>query len=145
MKISEHEKQIRKEEFTHGFDEAQIQFRFQHDEMIQHTLADIFDRQQEWHDEQYIEAFALGCTTGIQDECEYQVSAQASQPSITTQTDPITTSSISIQTHSHITPPSSSATISTQTESKSLIPTTTLPKSLSVSILEPPKPATSSF
>ena len=43
MKISEHEKQIHKEEFTHGFDEAHIQFKSQHDKMIQHTLADIFD------------------------------------------------------------------------------------------------------
>ena len=71
MKILEHEKQIHKEEFTRGFDEAQIQFKSQHDETIQHTLADILDCQQEWHNEQYVEAFALGCTTGIQDECEY--------------------------------------------------------------------------
>ena len=71
MKISEHEKQIRKEEFTCGFDEAQVQFKSQHDETIQHTLADIFDHQQEWRDEQYVEAFTLGHTTGIQDECEY--------------------------------------------------------------------------
>jgi hypothetical protein len=68
-KFAEHEKQICKEEYSRGFDEARIQLNTQHEETIQQALADIFERQQEWRDEQYIEAFTLGRTTGIQDEC----------------------------------------------------------------------------
>jgi hypothetical protein len=149
-KFAEHEKQIRTEEFTRGFDEARIQFKAQlelitedlntqHEEKVQHALADIFERQQEWRDEEYVQAFALGRTTGIQDEHEYQESARASQSSVATQTDPITTSSTSVQTNSPITPLSFSASISTQTE-----PTISesTPILIPISISEPPIPAT---
>ena len=55
-KFAEHEKQIRTEEFTRGFDEAQIQFKSQldsitenlntqHEETIQQALANIVERQ----------------------------------------------------------------------------------------------------
>lgn len=78
-KFAEHEKQLRTEEFTQGFDKAQIQFKSQldkimnnlntqHEEKVQHDLADIFERQQEWHDEEYVQAFSLGRSMGIQDE-----------------------------------------------------------------------------
>ena len=47
IKFTEHEKQICVEEFTCGFNEAQTQFKTQHEEKIQLVLADIFERQQE--------------------------------------------------------------------------------------------------
>lgn len=104
-KFAEHEKQIHTEEFTSGFDKARIHFENQlnlisedlntQHEKIQHALSDILKCQQEWHDEEYVQAFALGRTTGIQDECE---SARASQVDVSIQVRP-TTATNSVQTH----------------------------------------------
>jgi hypothetical protein len=151
-KFAEHEKQIRTEEFTRGFDEAQIQLKTQldsmtedlntkHEEKVQHALADVFERQQEWRDDEYVQAFALGRTTGIQDEHEYQDSVCKIQIDVGIQVRP-TTASISIQSTPSIisSESSSTATISTQTEPP--IPTITLSDSAPVPIFESPIPDT---
>ena len=86
----------------------------QHEETIQHVLADISERQQEWRDKQFVEAFALGRTTRIQEECEYRDSVCKNQIDVGIQVRP-TTATASVQTNSPIIP-QSSALISTQTE-----------------------------
>ena len=136
-KFAEHEKQIRAEEFTHGFNEAQTQFKTQHEEKIQLTLVDIFEHQQEWRDEEYIQAFSLGHTTGIQDEREYLDSVHITQTDVGTQVKP-TMAAVFIQSDPPIISPSSSATISTQTEP--LLPAINPSEPLSASILEFPTP-----
>ena len=151
-KFAEHEKQIRMEEFTSGIDKAQIHFEnqlnsisedlnTQHEEKIQHVLADILECQQEWRDEEYVQAFALGCTTGIQDEHE---SARASQVDVGIQVRP-TTATNSVQTNPPIISLSSTASISTQTKppilfSKPFEPS--IPIHIPIPISEPPVSAT---
>ena len=101
-------------QFKNQLDMVTEDLNTQHEEMIQHVLADISEHQQEWRDEQYVEAFALGRTTGIQEECEYWDSVCKNQIDIGIQVRP-TTATASVQTNFPIIP-QSSASISTQTE-----------------------------
>ena len=114
------------------------------------ALNNFTDRMQESNDI----TFGEGFSAGIREEQECQESARASQASVTTQTDTVTTSFIStgvqtnhlvtstpttatasVQTNIPLIPPSSTATISTQTKHL-LISSDSLP----VPIFEPPIP-----
>ncbi|KAF8809744.1 hypothetical protein BYT27DRAFT_7283429 [Phlegmacium glaucopus] len=103
-KFAEHEKQVTEALNT------------QYKEQLQQALTDMFEREQERRDEEYVHAFELGRAAGIQDECEYRESAHKPQIDVGIQVGP-TTTAVSIQTSPCFTPTPSFATISTQTES----------------------------
>ena len=125
--------------FKEGYERCREELKVQHEETIQQTLADISEQQQEWHDEQFVEAFTLGRTTGIQNECEYRDSVQASKVNIGIQITPTTATSF-IQTIIPFIPPPSTATISTQTEPQISTVSKSIP--FPIPIPEPLIPAT---
>jgi len=113
--FAENEKAIREESFDRGYnygtDDCEAQLASLQDSLtakydMRHieTLLDLDRRCQESHE------------AGIREERERWETARAPQADVTTQTDPATTSSISVQTIPIIIPSPSSATISTQTE-----------------------------
>ena len=132
--FAENEKAIREESFDRGYDygmddcEAQLaslqdSLTAKYDMRHLETLLDLDRRCQESRE------------AGIREEQERWETARASQADVTTQTDPATTSSISVQTIPVIIPSPSSETISTQTEP--LSPIISQSSKLSASVFEP--------
>ena len=127
-------------QFKNQFDMVTEDLNTQHEETIQHVLADISECQQDWCDEQYVEAFTLGRTTGIQEECEYRDSVCKNQIDVGIQVRP-TTATASVQKNSPIIL-QSSASISTQTKPMLLL-SKNFSKSSPVPISKSPIPANS--
>ncbi|PPQ89616.1 hypothetical protein CVT25_012534 [Psilocybe cyanescens] len=81
-KFAIHEKEIRREEFKRGFETgckaATQELKATYEEDLKLAAAAIADDAQAHCDKEYINAFALGRTSGIQDEREYQQSLRTS-------------------------------------------------------------------
>jgi hypothetical protein len=119
--FAENMKEIQEEAYDCGFEygrdgcEAQLaslqeSLTAEHDKRHLETIINFSERCQEFREAGICE----------EQECKSE-SARASQPSVAIQTDPITTSSTSVQTNNPIISLSASASISTQT--KPLLPT----------------------
>jgi hypothetical protein len=154
VKFAEHAKVEREEAFDRGFEygcndcEAQLN-------SLQESLTAEYDNQHLVTVANIDKLCQESREAGIREELERSKSARASQPNVTTQTDPITTTSISVQTDHLIafTPtmttasiqtnlliiPPSSASISTQTEP--ILPSEIFSVSSPVPISKSPIPA----
>jgi len=108
----------------------------QYEDRLLEASNEFADRAQESSDN----AFEEGFSAGIREEQGRWESAQASKVNVNTQTDPTITPSTSVQPKPPITPPPSTATISTQTEP--LLPTISQSPELPVPISDTPIPAT---
>jgi hypothetical protein len=76
-----------KDSYQDGFADATDKLKAEYDEELQRTIADIFERAQERRDEDYVHAFELGRTSGIQMEREYQDSTRKPQITVGIQVD----------------------------------------------------------
>jgi hypothetical protein len=123
--------------FNEGYKRCVAKLEIQYEDRFSEALSDFADRTQESSDN----AFEEGFLAGTQEEQERQERARVSKVNVATQTDPAT-ASISVQTNLHVFHPSSSATISIQTEPP--LPTISSESSelSSIPISKPPIPAT---